>query len=362
MKFRKIVPVFSLAFVLSAGADTDWPLSPTNADHPIGNTMGEFVQGLQGPYQHEGIDILGDGFNIPSAPVVVVTVGGTVEHALMNPVSKDNYVMIRDASGKHIYRYAHLEYSTISPKVTIHANNMPSGLTEDERLDQAQFWPALQEGDELAKLSNLFTCGFNHLHYEIQRVNEDGSLSLINPLRDIRPRPDATAPEIVGIFLAKHNDPRWNEIPRDPGPNACTVVSGDVDIVVEIADRDDGGSVQMGVNNVGIHRLRWQVCKSTVCNWKETHTFDAMPAGWTFQNNQSTAKHFSTSAPWTSSSSFCHDRSGNRTFMVPTSFSSNGTWSTASGDFDNAEYKVRVEARDIENNKVKREICVKVQN
>lgn len=354
-----------LAIAYPAHGDTDWPIEPVDEDHPIANTMGEFVQGDEGPYQHEGIDILGVPFDEAGAQFVVVTVRGNIVQVLMNPNSRDNYIMIQDEGSKRIYRYAHLEYSTVPISTVLRANNSSSTPASiDERMNDPESWVDLEKGDKLALLSNLFPCGFNHVHYEIQRINPDNTKTPLNPLRTVRPDPDDDDPKVVNIFLAKHGEPGWSEIAlnADTDANACTTVSGQVDIVVEVSDRDDASSSLLGVANVGLHRLRWQACKSIFCRWKDTHIFDEMPAKWTIQGNDATADHFSVDDPWRSTSSYCEGESGNRTFMVASSFVDGGSWNTADGDYSNGKYTLRVEARDFGKNKGKKEIKVCVQN
>ncbi len=57
------VPLVFLAGIHVACGDTTWPIEPVDSDHPVGNTMGEFIVGEGGGYQHEGIDILGTPYD-----------------------------------------------------------------------------------------------------------------------------------------------------------------------------------------------------------------------------------------------------------------------------------------------------------
>ena len=357
-------PLLLLAGIHAACAST-WPIEPVDEDHPIGNTMGEFIETIEGAYQHEGIDVLGDSYDErPDAPFVVVTVAGKVESVMMNPDSRDNYVLILGENGDRRYLYAHLEFTTIPIPIILHVNNTPSpaGNTPDENLDREESWPILKEGAKIAKLSNLFPCEFDHVHYAVQRVNDDASLTLVNPLLEIRPAPDSSQPEIAGIHLAQHDGTRWSEIPKNPDSGQCTAVKGEIDIIVEVIDRDDAGSTQMGANNVGLHTLRWRACKNMTCSWKDTHTFDEMKPDWTNPNNSETSIHYSTDDPWKSTFDFCAGTPGNRTFMVPTSFAVAGSWKTDDGGVSNGEYELMVQAKDIAGNKATDSIKVCVSN
>jgi hypothetical protein len=320
--------------------------------------MGEFIQGGAGAYQHEGIDILGMPYDQSTetspAPYVVVTVRGRVEAVLMNPDERDNFVMIRSENGRRRYVYSHLEASTIPIPLRLTINGTS--------LNHSASWPTLEAGTKIAQLTNLFPCDFDHVHYEIQQINEDESVTVLNPLLDIDPRQDLVDPEIVKIHLAQHDGTKWDEIPQNSDPDSCTTVSGKIDIIVEVADLDDGTSNQFGVNKVGLHDVRWRACKGLFCRWKKTHVFDEMPAKWTIAGNQATASHFSTSDPWPSTFGFCAGMQGNRSFIVLTSFTEAGSWDTENGDYDDDEYDVSVKAKDVANNGVTDSIKVCVDN
>ena len=218
-------------------------------------------------------------------------------------------------------------------------------------------------GAKIAQLTNLFPCDFDHVHYEVQQINEDQSVTVLNPLLDIDPTMDPVDPEIVKIYLAQHDGTRWNEIPQNPDLDSCTKVSGKIDVVVEVMDRDDGTPYQLGVNKVGLHDVRWRACRNPpFCRWKKTHVFDKMPASWTIGGNQNTARHFSTDDQWVSSFNLCADTQSNRTFIVLTSFTAAGSWDTDNGEFPDDEYEVGVKAKDVSNNDATDSIKVCVEN
>ena len=362
MKFKIRFPagttlLFLAGIHAACGETTTWPIEPVDEDHPIGNTMGEFIQGEEGAYQHEGIDILGKPYDQSTvttpAPYVVLTAGGRVEAVVMNPEDRDNYIMIRSEDGRRRYVYAHLEASTIPISLRLAINGA---------MNQPGSWPELKAGTKLAQLTNLFPCGFNHVHYEVQQINEDQSVTVLNPLLDIDPTQDLVDPEFVKIHLAQHDGTKWSEIEQNSDPASCTVVSGKIDIVVEVMDRDDGVSNHQGLNIVGLHDVRWRACKGLFCRWKKTHVFDAMPANWTIAGNQHTARNFSTDDPWPSAFSYCGGAAGNRSFIVVTSFTEAGSWNTDNGEYDDDEYTVSVKAKDVVNNGVTGSIKVCVDN
>jgi hypothetical protein len=324
-----------------------WPIAPIDTDHALGNTLGEFWAGAQGNYQHEGIDILAEPFTEPAAPWVVATVAGSVSWVDMTPNSNKNFVKIVALDGVHRYIYAHLEAATVPIEAGLAINNVTS-------------WPPFQPGQAIAKVTN-WGCGYDHLHYQVERVNEDGTTTLLNPLVDMGPKPDPLAPDVFDVGLAKHDGTRWNEF--ETVTNACTVVTGDVDIVAHVRDRDDGGSGLPSTKHVGVHNLRWRACpdSSPDCAWNNTHAFDDMPSEWSIAGNASTARQFSVASPWQSKSNACSSP-GNETYMVPTSHAPSGSWKTDSGTTPDGGYSVSVEASDIAGNVAVLPIRVCVQN
>ena len=136
------VPLVFLAGIHVACGDTTWPIEPVDSDHPVGNTMGEFIVGEGGGYQHEGIDILGTPYDqsteMSPAPYVIVTVAGKVEAVQMNPDDRDNYIMIKSMDGRRRFVYAHLEASTIPIPLKLKINGT--------NLNLPNAWPELEEG------------------------------------------------------------------------------------------------------------------------------------------------------------------------------------------------------------------------
>lgn len=374
--FRSTCALLLLGTTLPNAADAEthgWPLEPADEDHPLGSTLGELVVVKEAgtlatttvvnesQYQHPGIDILAVPYPSSSAPWVIAAVGGTVNWMDMNQYSKLNFVRIVTADGAHRYKYGHLAFNSLTTPFTLASNNGGSTLTP---------FP-VAAGARIAQVTT-WGCGYDHLHYEIERVNGDRTISLENPLLDIEPRPDPFAPEIFDINLADHGT-RWSVI--DPASEACTVVNGEVDVVAHVRDRDDAGSNVLGASNVGVYNLRWRACPDNTpdCNWNDTHEFDDMPSAWSFANNGFTKDQFSVTTPWQSTAS--EWQSGvvggqgstnncstdvSQTFMVPTSLSPTGRWKT-NGSPDGG-YSVGVEASDLAGNVTMRNIRVCVQN
>ena len=96
------------------------------------------------------------------------------------------------------------------------------------------------------------------------------------------------------IHLARHSLPRWSMFGT---VGNRTVVSGGVDIVAAVTDRDDAGSAALAVRNVGLYDVKWRACAiaNPNCGWNDTHRNDEMfsssfPRPWD--------ELFSFSDPW----------------------------------------------------------------
>jgi hypothetical protein len=348
------------------GQTHGWPLQPTDEDHPLGATLGEFQDLADAKvYQHTGIDILatppcspGDAACIASLAgscgsateaCVILTVGGTVDF-LPPPKSVDlgpgegDELYIKSThcdapdiiavNAERTYRYLHLEHQSYF------ATFVDSYFRDDR----------VQSGTPVARV-NPWTCDYQHLHYDVTDDTAPGGPRYLNPLRDIDfdSRPDGQAPEISKIKLAKHNGSRWTAI--NNFRRACIVVMGKVDIIAKLRDRDDAGSDLPGATNVGVYDLHWRACPESTpdCPWNDTHSFEDMPVGWESPDNPDTKAQFSTTPQWVSDFSEC-STSVNQTFMVPTSSSSTASWDTTDGTYPDGSYLVSVEASDIAGN------------
>jgi hypothetical protein len=250
-------------------AEGTWPLAPANSDHPIANTFGELFQyrvkylnGTISPpkfKQHQGVDILAIPFGDPNASEVIVSAEGKVSHWHVMPGDNRNEVRIRATDGAHQYTYIHLEH----PAEASFEAAMNNGAT-------------VYPGAVMGKVRHVFPCGYDHLHYDVGKIVGNSEPTAINPLAKIRPNPDPIAPDITSVHLARHGLPRWRTfatVGNQP------VVSGTVDIVAAVTDRDDAGSAAVALRSVGLYDLKWRACTSANpnCDWNDTHAYQQLP-------------------------------------------------------------------------------------
>lgn len=339
---------FCLVFIIgltTSFAQHGWPIAPSNSEHPIGNSFGEF-QDFGGVYQHTGIDILGtpqftsSGAQDPSAPWILVTVSGTVNQLSDIASTLYNGTTIQGTNGVD-YRYWHLQNGSYDPT---YVNNFNNGTN-------------VAAGDQIARVVR-WTCDYHHLHYDL----ESGT-NYLDPLADITPNPDPDTPEIDAIEFAQDNSNPWIQLnPASPG--GCTVVSGQVDIIVKLRDQDNAGSTLAGANTLWVHNLRWRACPETNpnCTWQDTHAFNNMPTAWGTQGNASSAAYFSNRTPWDSDSNYCATTwiYGVVTNFVGGAPNANGNWDTTT--VADGSYTISVEATDFAGNVTTYSTRVCVQN
>ncbi|MGZ5441894.1 MAG: hypothetical protein ACXW5U_02345 [Thermoanaerobaculia bacterium] len=332
----------SLFFATTALAQT-WPVEPTGGDHPIGNSFGEY-QGFGINFQHAGIDILvtpklnADGTENAAAPWVRATTAGTPTQA-GNVGGNYNFAFVTTAAGRD-YLYGHLQQNSYDPSFTAAFNN----------------GDPIAANDRVAKIVR-WSCDYHHHHYEIQ----DGT-DLISPYFDIAGDPDSYVPTIGTIGFAQNNSSPW-VVMNAAGPGGCTVVNGAVDIIADIEDRNDAGSVAPGAANNWVRNIRWRACSDATpdCPWVDTHLYDGMPLSWWSPGVGAIV--FSTMAPWVSSSDYCAD---GPQYGVVTNFgaggaaSAAGAWSTAA--LTDGTYNVSVEATDFAGNMRRKSVRACVQN
>lgn len=332
-----------------------WPVQPSDQEHPIGNTLGEFqaLKEVARVYQHIGIDILATPYPDPTAPYVVVTVAGQVVFMDDAAGTKYNSGEIVGEDGNR-YRYMHLAYLSFDAGFV----NAYNAINPADKM---------VPGGALIARVHPWGCSYDHLHYDVIA----GGNRYLNPLTDITPNPDGFAPQVLDVRFADHDLNRWFEFVPPLGP-ACTVVNGEVDIVAQLLDRDDAGSTLIGAGNVGVHNLRWRVCPTSAfpCDaWNDTHQFKEMPTAWGSPGNPDTRAQFSTSPDWVSTykintvdelfaPNVC-PATADDTFMVPTSNVTSG-WNTVG--IPNGNYSVSVEASDIAGNVGTRTVHACVQN
>jgi len=316
-----------------------WPVEPADQEHPIGNNLGEFWIGSQGPYQHTGLDILATPYPDPAAPWVVATVAGEVTWVNDSDMTGlSNLIRVKDANGIE-YRYQHLAFGTFLAKF---AGPFLAGRT-------------VIAGEQLARVAPFGCAAYSHLHYDLLQ----DTAKYLNPLARIVPNPDGVPPRVLDIGLAARGSLPWSEF-APPAKNACTVVNGNVDIIAQLNDRDDAGSTLIGAGNVGVHHLRWRVCPdgTPVCsNWNDTHPFDDMPKAWDRSGNTATPKQFSTTPDWVSTADACSNEV-DKTFSVVTGLASG--WNTTTSP--DGSYTVSVEATDFSGNKTTSTAHACVQN
>jgi hypothetical protein len=324
--------------VLSASAQSKhgWPIEPTNKEHPIGSSFGEF-QDFGSAYHHAGIDVLGnpkfkpDGTEDTAAPWVCVTVGGKVTELGDNNADKaQNGTTILGTDGT-TYRYWHLQEKSYYKDYEIHYKNNTS----------------VAAGDKIAKLTR-FPSDFHHVHYDLEK-----SSSYLNPLADITPNPDPDLPDISAIGFADDNSDPWKQF-KPVSFGGCTVVSGTTDIIAQIRDRDDAGSTTPGTATLWVYNIRWRACpdSSPACAWFTTHAFDNMPIWWGSAGNKYSSAYWSNRAPWDSDSDYSK---ATWLYGIATNFIMLGTPDVA-GDWDtttvtDGSYSVSVEATDFAGNK-----------
>ena len=214
-----------------------WPVSPASSDHPIANTFGELVayrsrdettETIYGPFRklHEGVDILAIPHGDPFPSEIIVTAEGTISILDVNPDDNYNQVVILATDGTHQYTYMHLEHP---PPVTLVAAENNGATVYPHEI--------------VGTIRKAFPCGYNHLHYGVTKI-VGGTEKGINPLKKIFPKPDQISPEILSIHLARHSLTRWSTFGT---VGNRTVVSGGVDIVAAVTDRDDAGSAALAV-------------------------------------------------------------------------------------------------------------------
>jgi hypothetical protein len=190
-----------------------WPLAP-NAQHPIGNTYGEYQDYSGSPYLHPGIDVLGAA----GQPVYAVA-GGEVKAVLTTSAQYHWRVAIAEQPGSATspgYLYAHLDLPTI-------AVNVGDVVAPGQYLGDLVPWPV---------------AGFTHVHFA--RIEDTGAtwsgnwLCTDNPHLDLQHASETDAPffqpAIAGDLFAFCAD-------ESSSYQSPTALSGRVDIIAKVGDR-----------------------------------------------------------------------------------------------------------------------------
>jgi len=355
---RKVLLVAASLFLILVSqapalpATHGWPIEPTNNDHPIGNSLGEF-QDFSGVYQHSGIDILGtpkfmsDGKEDTSAPWAVITVSGTISSLIDKAADKtQNGTTIQGTDGA-VYRYWHFEEASYHKDFVLHYSNNT----------------VVAAGDKVAKLTR-FPNDFHHLHYDLAKSGK-----YLDPLADITPNPDPDPPEVTAIGLAKSGSDPWVEF-KPVGASSCPVVSGKVDVVAQVRDRDGAGSTIAGAATLWVRKVRWRACPESNpnCAWETHCEYDQMPMAWETAGNAFSAELFSNRTPWDSDSDYSKATwlYGVVSKYVP-AISIGGTPPLPEGEWDttalsDGSYSVSVEATDFASNTTVYNVRACVQN
>ena len=329
-------------------AQHGWPVEPGNADHPMGNSSGEFYSSLQ----HVGIDLMelpmydSTGAVDASAPWIIVTVAGTPS------------VLSDSAAAATRYNHTHINPTSATDPAEYVYYHIEGGSFDADYVNAFNNGTAVAAGDEIGMIVRWSTCNFHHLHYEL-----DDGVNYLNPLADITPNPDDAAPHLEGIHFAQDNSNPWVSF-GPVGGEACTVVSGPVDILAEGGDRDEAGAALGGAGHLWVYNVRWRACPDTNpdCAWQETRPFDNIPHGWYASGNAATRAQFSTRAPYESNSSFCD---AGWDYNIVTNYIAGavdaaGNWNTTA--ITDGSYSVSVEMEDFAGNKTTRNRRACVQN
>lgn len=319
------------AFFLAAPLAGDWPLEPVGVDHPVGNTFGEYQ--AWGDFLHAGVDILAtpqlnaDGTVNAAAPWSRATHAG-VPVSMGNAPGSYNFADVQAAGGP-LYLYGHLQMDSYDPDFVTAFNN----------------GTAIAAGDEIAKIAR-WSCDYHHHHYEIQ----DGpTLRSPDPIIGAAD-PDSEWPRIENITFAQDNSNPW--VVMNPiAAGACAPVTGLVDVVAKMKDRNAAGSTAAGASTNWFYNIRWRACSDAMpgCAWIGTHVFDNMPMTW-WSTAAPARAAFSTRAPWVSSADYCADgwQYGIVTNFVGGLADAAGRWDTTA--VANGAYSVSVEATDFAGN------------
>ena len=341
--------VFTVLLICSpVYAQHGWPVEPANADHPMGNSFGEFYSSLQ----HVGIDLMETPMYDASwtvnagAPWVITTVAGT-------PNTLDNGGTISE-----MYNHARMDPTSPTDPAEYKFWHLQKDSFHVDFVNAFNNGTAVAAGDRIARIARWGSCSFHHLHYEL----DDGT-DYLDPLADITPNPDVDPPHIENIHFAQNNSDPWMPFTAGTG-DACTVVSGAVDILAEGGDRDEAGMALGGSGHLWIYDARWRACPDTNpnCPWVNTRPLDTAPHSWYSSGNIGTKTQFSTRAPWFSNTSYCNAGWDYNivTNYVAGSVDASGNWDTTS--ITDGSYSVSIEMEDFAGNTTVRNRRACVQN
>jgi hypothetical protein len=302
--------------------NTFWPLEPTNQEHPIGNSGGEFQQYSGAPYFHEGIDIVDDN-PAPTGPYVRTTREGDVSLSLPGAGSLYNGLIVsHNDADNSAYKYWHLDFNSIQQSVR-DAETNGTALAANSRVSQLVAWTA---------------CSYHHLHFE--QCDNNGCE---DPVWDMVPKNDGNSPIIVSVNFTNNGSTS-----TFPSGFPYTTVNGQVDIVAEAYDKQFVTATQN--HKTGVMKLRYrveQIATGSTVKTGKTINFTAIPPA------SATTTLYRNAAPYDSTSDYC---SGERYFYVVTNVSDTNasdfqeTFSWDTTLLPNGDYRVWVEAWDASGN------------
>lgn len=195
-----------------------WPLAP-NAQHPIGNTYGEYQRYGSTAYMHPGVDVMGQ----PGQPVYAVAAGEV--KAILTTSGQYHWRVATGFPGAGTstgYLYAHLIQSSIA-------------------VDEGDM---VEKGEYLGDLVGWPVANFTHCHFA--RIKDTGNqwsgnwMCTDNPHLDFENIGENSAPVFEDAIPGEQFAFCENETSNYLDPNN---LSGQVDIIAHVGDQIDSSWV-----------------------------------------------------------------------------------------------------------------------
>lgn len=222
----------AVALALKEDKTLDWPYSPGTASYALGNNFGPYQHYVgYAPYYHDGIDILAGK---PNRPVYAIA-SGTVMRVETEDEFYSGIVIGTPGEGSPGYEYWHLRSDSITFA-------LGQSVTAGERIGEVVDWKVPDNFDHI-HLSKVVGVGRGRLWTGTEIAGD--------PLADLHPVPDTTAPTIEQL------DGKRPFRFSDDGTGrylAPTALKNSVDIIVRIGDRIDGSPWKLAP-----HRVDWKV-------------------------------------------------------------------------------------------------------
>ncbi len=198
-----------------------WPISPTNALHPIGNSWAEFQNYGGSSYFHPGVDILSP--EVPNVAVYAVKNGyvkawlSTGNYLYWRLAIADSTLSYTDSCDA--YLYAHIDSSR-------YHKNIGDTVQTGELIGYLVYWP-------------VDSIRFHHIHFA--KIRDRGATWTVadwafvfNPLLSIRPNQDTIPPRFENALGNQQFAFCRNNTSTYLSPNS---LNGDVDIIAKIHDK-----------------------------------------------------------------------------------------------------------------------------